>query len=271
MADEQPEEVEQNITESTEEVVDEQPKEEAPTQESEEAQEAPTESETPEQAEELPEQNEPEEKISRRKAKRLEKLEGLVERLRQGEQKPEAPKTGIDYREMITADDEVYKQLETKSAEFGQQQYNAGLEQAKTIRFHTQLDIDAPRVESKYPQFDKSSEEFNPAVANAVNQWYLATVGYDAQRDAVQNPSIRYADFVESIMELADNMAVTKTAKTTQNIAKQAATTGLRPDGSSAKRMDLSKAPQDMTDDELSAAIKATMPRNSKGQFTSQN
>ena len=209
--------------------------------------------------------------MSRRKAKRLEKLEGLVQHLRGTPQRPQPKPGGVDYKKMIEADPEVYEQLNQATQTYGQEQYNAGLEQANAVRFHTRLEIDAPRIEGKYPQFDKDSPEFNPGLASAVNEWYLATVGYDAQTDTVRNAGVRYSSFVEGIMELADAMAGAKTTKTTENIARQAANAGLRPDGSSAKPLNLNKAPQDMTEAELKAAVNMTMPRDNRGRFTNQN
>lgn len=208
--------------------------------------------------------------MSRRKAKRLEKLESLVERLKGEEPASKPGAEGINYEEMIEADPAVIDQLKAKSQEFGQNQFNAGLEEAKSIRFHTRLEIDAPRIEAKYPIFDKESSDFNPAVVDSINRWYLATVGYDPKTDRVANANLRYADFIEGIMELSDNVASRKTTESARNIAKQAASTGLRPDGSSAKPFNLAKAPQEMTDEELSAAIKATMPRDDKGRFASR-
>lgn len=269
MADDQSDEqvkLEEPVAETQEEPKEELNKEESPADEStEEVQEQP---EQPEEPAEQPEVEEPQ--ISRRKAKRLEKLEGLIERLKSNET-PAPKQPGINYSEMIQADDDTLKQLEQTSQEYGQNQYNAGLEQAKAIQFHTRLEIDAPRIESKYPQLNKDSAEFDPSAANAINQWYLATVGYDATTDTVKNHNVRYADFVEGIMELSGSMASARAQKTTENIAKQAASTGLRPDGSSARSMDLTKAPQDMTDEELAAAISRGLPRDPKGRFTSQN
>lgn len=210
-----------------------------------------------------------EQQMSRRKAKRLEKLEGLVERLRGKPDQPEHRAEGIDYRKLIEADPAVYEQLGKASQDYGQAQYRAGLDQANSVRFHTRLEIDAPRIEGKYPQFDKGSSEFNPGLASAVNEWYLATVGYNPESDTVQNANVRYADFVEGIMDLADALAGAKTVRATENIARQAAQTGLRPDGSSAKPMNLNKAPEDMTNEELEAAVSATLPRDPRGRFTS--
>ena len=229
-----------------------------------EAEEQLEQSETPEEESETEEPP-----MSRRKAKRLEKLESLVERLR-GQESPQAPKAeGLDYRKLIEADDAVIQNLEAKSQEYGQAQFNAGLEQAKSIQFQTRLEIDAPRVEAKYSIFDKESPDFDPAVTSSINNWFLASVGYDAQTGFVANPNVRYVDFVEGIMELADNMAGVKTTESVKNIAKQAATTGLRPDGSSARSMDLSKHPSEMTNEELEAAVKVSLPRDSRGRFAS--
>lgn len=203
--------------------------------------------------------------MSRRKAERL---ENLIQKLQGTESRvPEAPKPP-DYRDVMDAPDQVFEQVQNKTAEYGREAFNAGLEEAKSIRFHTRLEVDAPRIESKYPILDKESTEFNPAVASSINQWYLATVGYDASSDRVANANLRYSDFVEGIMELSENMASKQTAATKENIAKQAATTGLRPDGSSPKRLDLTKAPHEMTDEELEAATMASLPeRDARGRF----
>lgn len=261
LKEDQPQEVEE-----TKEDVQEESPDESQTEPSQ-VEEEPEESQATEQEEVVDEDPEP---MSRRKAKRLEKLEGLVERLK-GPQTAEHKSEGINYRELLDADDEVYDQLETKSKEFGTSQYNAGLEQAKSIQFHTRLEIDAPRVEAKYPQFDKESPDFNPHLANSVNEWYLATTGYNPKTDTVNNANVRYADFVEGIMEVADAMASSKNTKSAANIAKQAASTSLRPDGSRNKSFDLSKAPEDMSDEELSAAISQTLPRDARGRFLPKN
>lgn len=198
--------------------------------------------------------------VSRRKAERLQKLESLVSRLKGEDVAQVAPRpNGLDYRTALDADEEVVQTLESDRKAYGETAFNAGLEQAKSIQFHTRLEIDAPKIESKYPTFDQNSEEFKPGVANAVNSWYLATVGYDARTDTVKNSTIRYSDFVEGVMELADSMAGEKVATTQKNIAKQAAQTGLRPDGSSPKRLNLNQAPEDMTVEELNAAISQGM------------
>lgn len=229
----------------------EDPKEEPSKAPEEKAEEAEEPKEEPE--EETPEPDEP--PMSKRKAERLEKLESLVEKLRGSETPAKPDVKGMDFNTALTADPETVKQLEEDRNTVSQASYQQGLEQAKSIQFHTRLEIDAPRIEAKYPILDKSSDEFNPALANNINQWYLTTVGFNPKTDTVANSQVRYSDFVDGVMEVADQMAGEKNTASAKNIAKQAASTGLRPDGSTAKRMNLNKMPQDMTDEELKAVI----------------
>ena len=166
-------------------------------------------------------------------------------------QRPDA----LNYQEALDADPEVIKQLEADRQATGQSQYNEGLKRAEYLNWNTSLKIDAPQVESKYPVLDPKSPEFHPAAADAINQWYLNMSGFDNATQTVNNPNIGYADFVEGFMELVQETAGQKNAQTVKNVAKQAASTGLRPDGSSAKRMDLSKDASAMTLEELYASI----------------
>lgn len=216
-----------------------------------------------EQAEEVEfvEEDEPEDepqeeqpKPSRRESLRVQQL---LEKMKQAEpsQQPKARQQGINYGEALDADPEVIEQLEADRQRVSQQSYEQGIRQAESIKFHTRLEIDAPKVESKYTQLNRESDEFNPVLANALNQWYLSTVGYDPNTGLVQNSNVRYSEFVEGIMELADEIGGSKVQQTQKNVAKQAASTGLRPDGSRTKRVNLNKAPQDMTDEELKLVI----------------
>lgn len=227
------------------------PTEEAPEEEVVEAEPA----EEPEGQAEVGDPEPAEEpKPSRRENLRIQQI---IERARQGEYtpKPETP-AALDYGRELDADPETIKALEADRQRYADSQRTDVLKQVEAVQFRTALEIDAPKVEGKYKQFDKESEQFNPAVANAVNQWYLSTAGYDPKTNTVSNPNVRYSDFVEGIMELADEMAGDKVATTTRNIAKQVATTALRPDGSAAKSMNLAKDPGSMTKEELDAKIK---------------
>lgn len=213
------------------------------------------------QEEDLPAEEQGEEQappqMSKRKAERLAKLENLVSKLKGDEAPVAAPEQkGMDYRQVLdTDDDAVISQFEEDRKSVAQSSYNEGLEKAKSIQFHTRLEIDAPKVESKYSVLDKDSPDFRPETADAINRWYLTSVGYNPQTDTVTNPGVRYSDFVEGIMELSDSMAGEKVESSKKNIAAQAANTGLRPDGSTTK-LNLNKNPQDMTNEELSTVIK---------------
>ena len=169
--------------------------------------------------------------------------------------------TGMNYEEALDADPAVIQQLEADRATIAQAQYNEGLKRAEYLNWNTSLKIDAPAVEKKYSVLDPNSPDFHPAAADAINQWYLNMSGFDPETQTVNNPNIGYADFVEGFMELVQETAGQKNAQTVKNVAKQAATTGLRPDGSSAKRMNLNKDPQSMTMEELYAAIGQKPPK----------
>jgi len=191
------------------------------------------------------------------------RIQQLLERIKQQPTQPEAPRAaGIDYGNALDADPEVIQQLEADRQAASQSAYSQGLEQAKSIQFHTRLEIDAPKVESKYAVLNpQDKENFNPALANAVNTWYLQTTGYDQATGHVATTDVRYADFVEGIMELGEVIGAKKAQTAVKNVTKQVRSTGLRPDGSSAKRLDLSKSPDQMSDEELDAFLsKAGVP-----------
>lgn len=215
-----------------------------------------------EEKEEEPEPVQPEPKEpSRRENLRIQQL---LEKMSKKEEPKEAPtpSRGMDYGSELDADPDTVAKLEQDRQKYGQELYNQGLEQTKSLQFMTRLELDAPKVESKYGILNPADKEkFDPAVANAVNTWYLQATGYDQKTGTVSNPNIRYAEFTDSMMELVDQISSQKVAKSAKNIAKQSATTGLRPDGSSAKRLNLNKAPGDMSDEELDAFLGQAFPK----------
>lgn len=256
-----PEVEETKVEEETKEEQSSEAVEETPQEETQEESTEQAEEQEPEATEETPVvDEEPEHKPSRRENLRIQQL---LEKMKDNRPAPEAPapEGGLDYAN-LDADPEVIKQLEADRQAASQKSYQQGLEQAKSIQFHTRLEIDAPKVEQKYPILDKESAEFNPAVADAVNSWYLQMTGFDPTTDTVTNPNVRYSDFVEGYMELVEQTAGQKVAQSSKHIAKQAAQTAIRPDGSEAKRLDLSKSPGEMTDEELNLAIKNSLPKN---------
>jgi hypothetical protein len=213
--------------------------------------EEPTEEEQPK--EETPEDKPP----SRREQLRIQQLLQKYgdPRQKQQQQAPSQRQDVLDYGQALDADEEVVKTLESDRTQYGQAQYNEGLKRAEYLDWKTSLKIEAPVIEKKYPILDPNSPDFHPAVADAMNTWYLKMSGFDPNTQTVSSSDISYADFVESNMELVEEIAGQRNAQTVKNVAKQTAQTGLRPDGSSAPRMNLNKAPQEMTMDELYASI----------------
>lgn len=212
----------------------------------------------PEETPDEPKEDDEPKPPSRREQRRVSQL---LEKYGDPEKPAEKPKaSGIDYEKEIDADDDTRKKLADDRQQAADTGYERGLEQAKSIQFHTRLEIEAPRVEAKYPQLDKNSSEFKPEAANDVNSFYLNLVGYNAKDKTVKNTDIRYGDFVDAIFTLANDLAEQKTQQVTKEVKRQAAQTGLRPDGSSAKKLNLNKEPHDMTDEELDAYIAQAIP-----------
>lgn len=213
--------------------------------------------------EEEPEETPEEQPPSRREQLRIQTLlKKYGDPTQRQEAAPSQRPGALNYGEALDADPEVIRQLEADRQAGNQAQYNEGLKRAEYLNWNTSLKIDAPIVEKKYPILDKNSPEFHPAVADALNTWYLNMSRYDSESKTVGNPDISYADFVESNMELVEEIAGQRNAQTVKNVAKQAAATGLRPDGSSAKRLNLNQAPENMTLEELYASIGQKPPTN---------
>lgn len=189
---------------------------------------------------------------SRRESLRIQKL---IEKLKNPEQQNTPQRhQGLNYGEALDADPEVVRQLEADRTAYAEQAHQQGLEQAQSIQFHTRLEIDAPKVVAKYSQLNpEDKEHFNPMLADAVNTWYLTTTGYNPDTGRVSNSDVRYSEFVDSIFELGNEIAGQKVQATAKNIARQAAVTGLRPDGSSSKRLNLNQPVENMSNEELAA------------------
>lgn len=166
-----------------------------------------------------------------------------------------------DFRKTVAADDDTYGLIEQEAQKYGETQYNKGLQEAQFNTWTRFLKMEDAQAKTKYPEIDPSNEAFHPAIADSLNAKYLAFVGYEPGdpnhgiAPSVRRADISYVDFIDAEMEYAEELAARKVARTTENIAKQAATTGLRPDGSSPKQMDLNKLPHQMTKEELTARI----------------
>lgn len=180
-----------------------------------------------------------EEELSPRQQKRVEqlkqsKLDSILDRVTQGKTQSSTYKP-LDYKETIEADEQVINQL-SKDRE----QYATSLQEQTNERLTTELwkrDIktDLALVKDKLDKLD-------PSDARAIDREYLLYSGYDQERGRVANPTISYAEFVEAQIERAERLASNLNIRTQQNVAKQAAQTGLRPTGGASKATKISSA-----------------------------
>lgn len=236
----------QDKVEEVEEETSEASQEEAPEQE--EAQE--------ESTEEAPEEQPPSRRETLRIQQLLKKYGPPPERQVAPLQKQEA----LDYNNELDADPEVIQRLEEDRKAATQSAYLSGNEQAmrnlQFMEFKNNIRFDLPVVAEKLSKLE-------PEVAQAIDQKYIQLTGANPAAGTVDNPNVSYADFVEAEIEFGERLAKSMTATTVKNVAKQAAATGLRPDGSSAKRLNLNQAPENMTIEELYAKIGQKPPKKS--------
>lgn len=239
--------------------------EEEPKPESQEPEKQEPESNEPEGEQQEPEEKEDPNSEEERQPSRREQLRinDLLKKYGEPTQEPPKPKADsdktLDYESELEADPETVRRLQEDRERFAQQRYEEGLERANSIQFHTRLEVDAPKVEAKYSFLDKSSDDFNPEAAQAMNLKYLQFVGYDPNSGSVRDAATRYSDFVDAEMQFANAIAQKEIREQAEQITRQASQTGLRPDGA-APKMNLSKLPEDMSDDELDAVIAQAVP-----------
>lgn len=218
----------------------------------------PDEPEEPEPVEDEAPEEDPEEEPAPPSRREQLRIQQVLEKLKQQPQAQPPKATGLDYGQELDASPELIKQLEADRQSAVNAAYEQNHEVMQTYRWETMVNLDNPQVEAKYPQLDKNSSEFHPALSDSIGQMYFQLSGVKPGPNGtytVANPGMRYKDFVDSFFEVANEAASVKTAATTKNVAKQAAQTGLRPDGSKAKRLNLNQAPESMSDEELKAVI----------------
>lgn len=254
-------------TEVVEEVVADEPQLAEPNQQTEQIEDA-VQEEAPEVAEEVEEQTpaeeettneEPKENWSRRKQERyIQLLDKFGPPPAQVQQAPYQRNDALDYNQALDADPEVIKQLEADRKAAEQAQYNRGRDESNQAlaysQFYNNIRFDLPLVSEKLSKLDRQDAE-------ALDLEYMKITGADPSRGYVQNPNIGYAEFIEARIEQAERLAASMAATTTKNIVKQAAQTGLRPDGSSSKRLNLNQAPENMSIEELYAVMGQKPPK----------
>lgn len=256
----EPEEPEKEVAEPAD-------SEEKPSEEELEATEEPETPETPEEqqvptAPEVPaEEESPTEEPKPPSRREQLRIQDILKKREQAQ--PSQPsQQPMNYGDALDADPETIRQLEFDREQYAAQTRQYSVDLNKSMQFRNRLELDSSKVESKYTFLDKKSADFDPVRADAMNTLYLDTIGFSAGNpdegipDQIQNPSLRYPDFVEAQMEFAEALMADRQRKSVDNISKQAAQTGLRPDGGSAKSLNLNKAPEDMTDEELQAVLK---------------
>jgi len=176
-----------------------------------------------------------------------------------------------DFIQNLDADPEVIQQLEGErqaAKDIAYQQAAQAVAQDMEYKlWNRELKSETPTVYKEYLFLDPQSPEFKPAAADAMNQKYLRFVGFNpgdatnGVKPSVQYSDLTYREFVASEMEFVDELASRKAAESQKNIVTQAAQTAIRPDGSQAKRLNLNQAPQDMSIEELYAAIGQKLPK----------
>lgn len=185
------------------------------------------------------ETQEAEEELSPRQQKRVEqieemKLNKILDRVTGGKV-PTQNRSGynpLDYKQTIDADDEVVSQLTSDREQYGQDQRSQGqaeaMEQLRYVEWKNNVRFDLPIVKEKLDQLP-------PAVARAIDREYLLYSGADVENGKVSNPNISYADFVEAQIERAEAIASIRNQDSQKNIVKQAAQTGIRPNGATSR------------------------------------
>lgn len=234
--------------------------------ESEEEEEEPQEiAKDPVETEEEEEKEEP--PVSRRESKRVNQL---LDKLAKAEQSTAPARREASERkgkQIIPEGEYDLEQINGMAQDYAQELYNQGLSQAQAYNiantFATRLEIDTPKVSSKYKFLDTDSDDFNPGPADFINRTFLKMVGYDPKTGVVQNQDIRYHEFVDSFMDVVELVSAGRVADSTKNVARKAAQTGVRP-GGVAKTAYQGDDPRQMTDDQLEAAIAEGLGLNRK-------
>ena len=151
------------------------------------------------------------------------------------------------------------EEVNQMARDYGESLLQQGLSQVQAVNiannFANRLEIDLPKVTSKYEFLDEQSDNFNPGPAEFINRLYLNTVGYNPINGTVQDTDLRYSEFVEGFMDVLDLISNGKLADATASVASQAAGTGPRPSGNAKTPLYQGDDPKQMTDEQLDAAI----------------
>lgn len=251
----------QDINDDVEVVEADEP--ETPDEPTEEVEEPEEQEDTEEESEEVEEEPPKSRRLQKREEQLQEKLkiQDMIATLKQRSAPQQQAPQGLNYGEALNADPETVQQLEYDRQTYGTQAYNQGLQEAKSIEWKMGVKMEAPQVFQEYPYMNPKSPEYDPAIALSLDEEYLWMSQYDPETGIAHNPGISYTQFVEARHQQANRIAGEKIQRSTKNIARQSAMTGLRPDGGTSKKLNLNKDPSDMTLEELYAVTGAAGPK----------
>lgn len=223
--EQKPDQTPEVSTEEVNEEADQSPDEGADKTESEEADK----SETPEE-----DQTTISHRLEKRIEKQLSKLMGSTPTPEEPERPPEAYKP-LNYAEQEEFDRQALEADRTKYGEAQRQQGESqAVRQARTereqVRFLDKLETDRERVEIAHPELDPESDSFDPTLTDALSKMYIQTVGVD-KNGLVRNPNVRYRDYVETFLAVADKIASKSSEQTVKNVTAQASRGAVRPQG----------------------------------------
>lgn len=97
------------------------------------------------------------------------------------------------------------------------------------------FDTDSERVSGKWDALNSDkTDTYNPKLEAQLVQRYIAFAGVEKDnsgRVTIQKPNIRFRDFVDAEMKNLEDYAAERNAASSKNLVKQAAQTGVRPNG----------------------------------------
>lgn len=134
--------------------------------------------------------------------------------------------------------------------------------------FETRLDVDSERVAQKWDVLDPTKTDvYRPNLEKSLVQEYIAFTGMEKDqktgRITIAKPNIRFRDFVDARMQDMEDYAAAKAAKSTENVSKQAARTGVRPTGQGRQ----SSGGHGFDDSSPEAAVQSVANMTSKQYF----
>lgn len=193
-------------------------------------------------SEETQQAEETAEKPTRGEQRQQNYIDKLSEQIRNSNQEPHQRSESPSYKPLEYQEGEYDpQQLEKDRQTYGKTQYEQGIKEAqqyidplKQQMWADRLEIDGERVKKDWPIMDEGSTEFDPDFTGEINQKFLNFIGYRQDKDGrvtIERQNVRYSDFVKAERQNIERYASRLNENSTKNIVKQAANTGMRPNG----------------------------------------